>query len=536
MGSSREALTHNQATAKRGVLDILGCWVNQADKQRRGTLLSFGALSVAGAAASVLNLWAGADTRTVEVLVGVVALVAPIFLWFDRLSGTSTSTEESADESVQRMRLNHRSFLEHNRTERPAINPPVSLRPLGELEHRGRLDRFLASAETIASQVFIARIAESRNRCTVVLGDPGSGKSTLIRRLALQMADDYIDRTSSEVPLVLRLRDWGGDVPLRRWILEQMVSDYAIPAQVVNQWVSHDRCLLLLDGLDEVVASQRGLLVGHLSTMMHRSDGIRLLVSCRTSMDGLGDLFGDLGADQLAVLRPVSEATARDCVNLALDTPKWPARRLEGGLSSLRGLLEEIVVGNENLRGPSTLSLVSASTTMHARAAWQSESVDPEDAAAEVLRLGTEFFGRGNFEAAKETFLAASRTHGSRQRALAMMLIGACEALLGNDEEARTALQRSIDLRLAESVDPPAGDDRAQSMDNDQRSVLLAMNEGVEYSVSQLSSRTLLAPSRVVATLTGLRSIGAVEVLDVPSGDARWQRTNTFGFRANRGE
>ena len=85
--------------------------------------------------------------------------------------------------------------------------------------------------------------------------------------------------------------------------------------------------------------------------------------------------------------------------------------------------------------------------------------------------------------------------------------------MLGNDVEARNAIQDSVAVRLKESIQAFDTSLQASTMAEDEKLVLLSMVEGVSYDISQLSSRATLTPSRVAAALTTLRGIGAIEIL-----------------------
>ncbi|MEH2167861.1 MAG: NACHT domain-containing protein [Nostoc sp.] len=85
----------------------------------------------------------------------------------------------------------------------------------------------------------------------LILGDPASGKTITL----LKLASDLIERARGDVslpmPVVLNLSSWKGQT-LDDWLVEELNNKYEIPRKIGKDWVSKDQLLLLLDGLDEV--------------------------------------------------------------------------------------------------------------------------------------------------------------------------------------------------------------------------------------------------------------------------------------------
>lgn len=130
-------------------------------------------------------------------------------------------------------------------------------------------------------------------RRTFILGEPGSGKSAALERLAWVTATHSRQRTHREpdapmvVPLLARLADYRGEVdliPLLRRTLNQLGPWQLGDASVrLLLWASNLRFVLLLDGLNEIerahVTAGRKALRGHRSD--YRQHVIHL--SCRTA-------------------------------------------------------------------------------------------------------------------------------------------------------------------------------------------------------------------------------------------------------------
>src|SRR5260370_36521492 len=99
-----------------------------------------------------------------------------------------------------------------------------------------------------------------------------SRKRTVLRRTALarvtrtneplELAPDLMqqarDKEAAPIPVVLTLALWAvKQLPLKRWVVEELRTKSDIPPQVGNVWVETSQWLLLLDGFDEVPPGAR---------------------------------------------------------------------------------------------------------------------------------------------------------------------------------------------------------------------------------------------------------------------------------------
>ena len=92
----------------------------------------------------------------------------------------------------------------------------------------------------------------------LILGEPGSGKTTTL----LELARDLTARAEADetlpTPVVLNLSSWASvRKPLREWLVDELNTKYQVPKKVGKAWVDADSLTLLLDGLDEVNADFR---------------------------------------------------------------------------------------------------------------------------------------------------------------------------------------------------------------------------------------------------------------------------------------
>lgn len=137
-----------------------------------------------------------------------------------------------------------------------------------------------------------------RHRAMVVLGDPGSGKTTVLRWMALLAAAgplawaEQLGTSERLLPLPvsvgrlaeLRARQGGaGSVvdALALYFHDRNVGAMEALRGFLEQALEEGRCLVLLDGLDEVHTEARGSLLSWLETFCARFSRNRFVVSAR---------------------------------------------------------------------------------------------------------------------------------------------------------------------------------------------------------------------------------------------------------------
>lgn len=101
-------------------------------------------------------------------------------------------------------------------------------------------------------------VFDEMNQALLILGQPGSGKTTML----LELARDTIARAEEApaecTPVVFNLSSWAEKrLPLVEWLVEELNTKYNIPKKIAQPWVEGDELLLLLDGLDEVAEEWR---------------------------------------------------------------------------------------------------------------------------------------------------------------------------------------------------------------------------------------------------------------------------------------
>jgi len=115
------------------------------------------------------------------------------------------------------------------------------------------LDKLTQGKITPASVTEIA----VREGSFVLLGEPGSGKTTILQILCQARSRDFIAGQSPRLPILYPLRYWLGDQPLRDAIFSHVSSIYPVSRAAFDKTLARYPMLIILDGADEVHVDYR---------------------------------------------------------------------------------------------------------------------------------------------------------------------------------------------------------------------------------------------------------------------------------------
>lgn len=117
-----------------------------------------------------------------------------------------------------------------------------------------------------------------RIRHAVLLGEPGGGKTTTIWKLAADLADAALQNRAAPIPLLIRLGKWtDAGQPLLAFIASQL-GDLGAGLEML---LAEKRAALLLDGLNELPASQRPAKYPQVQRFIETHPALLAVVSCR---------------------------------------------------------------------------------------------------------------------------------------------------------------------------------------------------------------------------------------------------------------
>ncbi len=193
-----------------------------------------------------------------------------------------------------------------------ALFVPLSARPLAQGDDRdgayvaGRPIRVMDLAESLqekmappAERLLPAKILESLERCEglVLLGDPGAGKSTVLKHLALKYAKiqtgALADALGDPLPIIVPVAAYAaalsreGDLSVQRYLAEYYQTVRSVGDDLTELFASSmasGRAVVLLDGLDEVTdTSDRVFVTKRVQDFFnwHKGKGNRFVVTSR---------------------------------------------------------------------------------------------------------------------------------------------------------------------------------------------------------------------------------------------------------------
>ncbi len=140
------------------------------------------------------------------------------------------------------------------------IELPEGERGCEGLELAGRkMDRLHEAQARLSNESVVLEDLIKKHDGMVILGDPGAGKTTFLKRLSLGMAQS----PNAPLPLLLPLSEYARAlenqskrIPLTEFVLEYLagcVGMSRLPiAEMIQACLDQDKAFILLDGLDEV--------------------------------------------------------------------------------------------------------------------------------------------------------------------------------------------------------------------------------------------------------------------------------------------
>jgi hypothetical protein len=145
------------------------------------------------------------------------------------------------------------------------------------VERPGAASTLLPDAQTLTD------VFDEEGGALLILGEPGSGKTTSL----LDLARTLLDRADADavlpMPVIFTLSAWAAaHVTLIDWLAAELSAKYQVPKKIGKAWLEGGHILPLLDGLDEQPAQVRTSCVEAIN--QHVQDGALtgVVVCCRT--------------------------------------------------------------------------------------------------------------------------------------------------------------------------------------------------------------------------------------------------------------
>jgi len=169
--------------------------------------------------------------------------------------------------------------------------------------------------ETLPAGTSMLEIFDSigMGRSLLILGAPGSGKTTMLLELARQLIARAREDVTYPIPMVFNLASWTEKLTIADWLAQELNNLYSVPRKTAPNWVKGDKLLLLLDGLDEVRQDSRAKCVEAINEF-RKEHGLTSLAVCSRSQD-YADLNAKLSFEGAIEVQPLTQKQIAEFFN-----------------------------------------------------------------------------------------------------------------------------------------------------------------------------------------------------------------------------
>jgi len=127
----------------------------------------------------------------------------------------------------------------------------------------------------------------AKNYDVWLIGQPGSGKSTMIRDLAIRLADDLRSgKIHNKIPVLISFKDLIEDnviIPIEKKVLEFFENENLLGYTInPSEWLNNGRIIIFVDGLDEISNTNfRFQLIDSINQFKNNYNNVKIVGSCR---------------------------------------------------------------------------------------------------------------------------------------------------------------------------------------------------------------------------------------------------------------
>jgi hypothetical protein len=263
----------------------------------------------------------------------LVALVTwRVSRWKSHRSVRLSLTQRDRVRVLRRLRLSYRDILSHSLQGVAWIDLGLAEKPDAVWSATMLLLRLSSRSEIpLPPGTSILDAYDQVEHELLILGGPGTGKSTLLLNLALQLLVRAEQQEDHPLPVILPLSSWAEKRPLLEiWIAEQLTQIYHVPRQLSERWVREDRILPLLDGLDEMNEYARSAGIAAINAYHQTHLVVPLVVCSRLTEYAVAAERQLLTLQSAVVVQPLT----KEQIDASL-------REAGGSLSALRSALKK---------------------------------------------------------------------------------------------------------------------------------------------------------------------------------------------------
>ncbi len=183
-------------------------------------------------------------------------------------------------------------------------------------------------------------------RSLLILGAPGSGKTTMLLELTRQLIDRAREDVTEPIPVVFNLSSWTEKLTLADWLARELNVIYTIPKKTAPTWIKENKMLLLLDGLDEVRQESRDQCVDAIN-QFRKENGLTSMAVCSRIQD-YAELETRLSFDGAIEIQPLASKQVSNYF-----------KRFGNELAGIRQILEKDTLLREMAETPLFLSIMT---------------------------------------------------------------------------------------------------------------------------------------------------------------------------------
>jgi hypothetical protein len=221
--------------------------------------------------------------------VGCIFLLLALVFWsishwsVHSKSITDTITTHDRELLLRRLRFHYKQLFDQSLQDAVQMELGLAERPTAIYNAASLALRLPAQADrALPPHTSIIEAYEYAQQELLILGEPGTGKSTLLLELALYLVKQAELESRQPIPVLLPLSSWAVSRPaLQAWLIDQFALLYQVPRKLSQQWIQSDLVLPLLDGLDEMDVQARPACIEAINTY-HQEHMHPLVICSRT--------------------------------------------------------------------------------------------------------------------------------------------------------------------------------------------------------------------------------------------------------------
>ncbi|MEM6520099.1 MAG: NACHT domain-containing protein [Cyanobacteria bacterium P01_D01_bin.71] len=157
----------------------------------------------------------------------------------------------------------------------------------------------------------------------LILGNPGSGKTTTMLDLAAVLIQRANDDPQQPIPVMVNLSSWqNANQSLIDWLINELKLKYGVSPKLGKTWLAQKTLLPLLDGLDELPPVRQEPVVQAINDWLQSGDGPTTLLICSRFEEY--ELYEtQLGLNAAICLEPLTDAQLQDYLHALNSDYLW---------------------------------------------------------------------------------------------------------------------------------------------------------------------------------------------------------------------